>query len=68
MPPEAGGATPAAAATPAAPGPYTVRKGDTLYAIARTKYGDGKQWQKIVAANPGLRPETLKVGQTINIP
>ncbi|MBC8107574.1 MAG: LysM peptidoglycan-binding domain-containing protein [Anaerolineae bacterium] len=49
-------------------GPYTVKKGDTLYSIARTRYGDGKQWQKITAANPGLRPESLKVGQTITVP
>jgi len=49
-------------------GPYTVKKGDTLYSIARTRYGDGKQWQKITAANPGLRPESLKVGQTIQVP
>jgi 5'-nucleotidase len=49
-------------------GSYTVKKGDTLYSIARTRYGDGKQWQKIASANPGLRPETLKVGQTITVP
>ena len=49
-------------------GPYTVKKGDTLYSIARSRYGDGKQWQKIASANPGLRPETLKVGQTITVP
>ena len=52
----------------AAGGPYTVRKGDTLYSIARTRYGDGKQWHRITEANPGLRPESLKVGQTITIP
>lgn len=49
-------------------GSYTVKKGDTLYGIARQRYGDGKQWSKIASANPGLRPETLKVGQTISIP
>ena len=49
-------------------GPYPVKRGDTLYSIARKSYGDGKQWQKIAAANPGLRPESLKVGQTIQIP
>jgi 5'-nucleotidase len=49
-------------------GSYTVKKGDTLYGIARQRYGDGKQWNKIAQANPGLRPETLKVGQTIVIP
>ena len=59
-------------ATGAAPamggGSYTVKKGDTLYSIARTRYGDGKQWQRITAANPGLEPSKLKVGQTIVIP
>ena len=61
-----------AVATPTAPGAvggkYTVQKGDTLWKIATSQYGDGKQWQRIVAANPGLSPETLKAGQTIAIP
>src|SRR4051812_2302807 len=47
---------------------YTVKRGDTLYGIAKNKYGDGKQWQKIVNANPGLNPGALKVGQTITLP
>jgi 5'-nucleotidase / UDP-sugar diphosphatase len=62
-------ATAAPAAAPAAgKGSYTVQKGDTLYKIARERYGDGKQWQKIASANPGLSPSTLKVGQKIMIP
>ena len=58
------------AAAPAAPagGKYTVQKGDTLWKIATASYGDGKQWQKIASANPGLSPSTLKAGQTIMIP
>ena len=52
----------------AAAGPYTVKKGDTLYGIARQRYGDGKQWVRIAEANPGLRPEMLKAGQTITLP
>jgi 5'-nucleotidase len=63
------------AATPAptrggsgASGKYTVQKGDTLWKIATTSYGDGKQWQRIASANPGLTPATLKAGQTIMIP
>jgi nucleoid-associated protein YgaU len=59
-----------AVATPSAAGggKYTVQKGDTLWKIATSQYGDGKQWQRITAANPGLSPETLKAGQTITIP
>ena len=49
-------------------GSYVVKKGDTLYGIARTHYGDGKQWQKIASANPGVSPTSLKVGQTITLP
>ena len=47
---------------------YTVKRGDTLYKIARERYGDGKAWNKIAAANPGLSPSTLKVGQKIVLP
>ena len=60
--------TSAASSTLGGSGSYTVKKGDTLYSIARTHYGDGKQWQRIASANPGLRPSSLKVGQTITIP
>jgi nucleoid-associated protein YgaU len=49
---------------------YTVKSGDTLYNIAVRKYGHGTQANinKITKANPGLKPETLRVGQTINLP
>ena len=47
---------------------YTVKKGDTLFRIAKDHYGDGKQWQKIAAANPGLTPGSLKAGQTLVMP
>lgn len=62
---------PAAAVTPAsksAGSNYTVRKGDTLYRIAKAKYGDGKQWQRIAAANPGVSATSLHVGQTLVMP
>jgi nucleoid-associated protein YgaU len=59
-----------ASAAPAVTGSgnYTVKKGDTLFSIAKSRYGNGNQYTKIVAANPGLSPQTLKAGQTINIP
>ena len=47
---------------------YTVQKGDTLWKIAASHYGDGKKWQQIASANPGLTPSRLKVGQTITLP
>ena len=61
-------AIPAAASAPATASKYTVKKGDTLYHIAKEKYGDGKQWQRIAAANPGISPTALKVGQTLVMP
>jgi 5'-nucleotidase/UDP-sugar diphosphatase len=61
-------ATPASGTIAAAGGKYKVKKGDTLYGIARTTYGDGKQWQRIASANPGLSPTSLKVGQVIVVP
>jgi len=47
---------------------YTVKQGDTLYHIAKVRYGDGKEWQRIANANPGVSPTTLKVGQVLVVP
>lgn len=59
-------------ALPAAPAAgtmqYTIKSGDTLEGIARTQMGDGQKWQLIAAANPGLDPKALKIGQKITIP
>jgi nucleoid-associated protein YgaU len=50
------------------PSSYTVQRGDTLFRIAKHHYGDGKQWKRIVSANPGLTPSSLKAGQKIVLP
>ncbi len=59
-------------AAPAAPTAgttqYTIKSGDTLEGIARAQMGDGQKWQLIAAANPGLDPKALKIGQKITIP
>jgi 5'-nucleotidase len=47
---------------------HTVRKGETLFSIAKATYGDGKAWKKIVSANPGVTPAKLKVGQVLTLP
>jgi 5'-nucleotidase/UDP-sugar diphosphatase len=69
LPPEPSAAPAVAPTAVAASGSsYTVKKGDTLFHIAKDKYGDGKQWTRIASANPGLSPSSLKVGQTLVIP
>ncbi len=47
---------------------YSVKKGDTLWSIAKKVYGDGQRWKDIVKANPGLDPQKLYVGQKLNMP
>lgn len=48
---------------------YVVRKGDSLWTIARRHYGSGAQWQKIANANPHLQnPHRLTVGQELILP
>jgi 5'-nucleotidase len=49
-------------------GKYTVKTGDTLYHIALSHYGEGKQWKKIALANPGVSPSHLRVGQVLVLP
>lgn len=47
---------------------YTVEKGDTLFSISRKLYGSNQRVKDIKALNPGMDPDKLKVGQTINVP
>jgi len=45
--------------------PYTVQPGDWFYAIARKC---GVSPQALLAANPGMNPNVLRPGQTLNMP
>jgi len=54
-----------AAGTTTAAGTYVVKSGDTLSNIG-TKFG--VSWQRIAAANPGINPNSLKIGQELYIP
>jgi len=47
---------------------YTVKKGESLWSIAESKYGDGHKWKQIAAANPKLNPNRVQAGQTITLP
>lgn len=49
---------------------YTVKKGDTLWAIAKAHYGEGSKYNAIFEANrPMLKdPDKIYPGQTLRIP
>ncbi len=68
-----GGPAPAAEKRPAPPTPktYTVKSGDTLYAIAKQVLDDGTRWKEIYSANTGVigkNPNTIYPGQVFRIP
>ncbi|KAI9792777.1 MAG: hypothetical protein M1816_001509 [Peltula sp. TS41687] len=44
---------------------YTIQSGDTLSAIAERL---GLEVEAVLAANPGIQPEELEIGQAINLP
>lgn len=53
------------------PKSYTVKSGDTLWAIAKTYYGNGSDFKKIYEANKsviGKDPNLIKPGQKLVIP
>lgn len=47
---------------------YTVRAGDTLWAIAERHYGDGNLWGRIADANGVRDPRRLAIGAVLTIP
>ena len=49
---------------------YTVKKGDTLSAIAQREYGDANQWRRIFEANRDTikDPDLIQPGQQLTIP
>ncbi len=47
---------------------HTVRRGDTLSAIAGGFYGDPAQWRPIAEANSIDDPRRLEIGRTLRIP
>ena len=52
------------------PKTYTVKKGDTLWGIAKKYYGNGSLYTKIFNANKGVikNPNLIYVGQVFTIP
>ncbi|MFK0161935.1 5'-nucleotidase C-terminal domain-containing protein [Rhizobium sp. NPDC090279] len=53
---------------PKTPATHVVVAGDTLWDLAKTYYGNARQWRKIVAANRNIKPHHLSVGEKLRIP
>ena len=58
----------AAARPRSADGSYSVRKGDSLSAIAQRELGQASRWKEIAALNPGIDPQRLAVGTELVLP
>ena len=59
-----------AAETAALPTTYTVERGDCLWTIAETLYGEGTDWRRLWAANREAveDPSLVLVGQVLKLP
>lgn len=53
---------------PKTPTTHVVVAGDTLWRLAKTYYGDAKDWRKLEAANGNMTPRRLSIGRVLAIP
>lgn len=58
----------APAPAPVGDGTYIVKRGDSLWLIAKKQYGSALRWKEIAAANPAINPKRLQVGQRLTLP
>lgn len=56
------------AGTQQVPKNVTVKKGTTMWDLAKKYYGDGSRWKEIQAANGGVNERRLQIGSTLVIP
>jgi len=47
---------------------YTIQKGDSFWKIAKSVYGDPTRIKDLEAANPGVDPKKLTIGDEIVLP
>mgnify|MGYP001063273228 CR=1 FL=1 len=50
------------------PKSVTVKKGTTMWDLAKKYYGDGNRWKEIQAANGGINERKLQIGMVLVIP
>jgi surface antigen len=66
--------TPVNPVSPSSRRPYTIRRGDTLWAIAQRELGNGNRWREITQDAAGQRTFTdaearrLQIGRTVYLP
>lgn len=58
----------AAAEPVAGEGEYVIKAGDTYPRLAERLLGDARKWKEFSAANPGVDPQRLRIGQKIRLP
>jgi len=46
---------------------YKVKKGDSLWSIAKANLGNGSRWTEIKSLN-GLKSNTIHAGQVLKLP
>lgn len=46
---------------------YTIVNGDTFWGIAGKVYGDNMRYKELIALNPSVNPDNLRVGERISI-
>lgn len=47
---------------------YRVRRGDNLWVLAESFYGDGRRYRRLVRANPGTSANAIDTGQLLRVP
>ena len=50
------------------PRSVVIKKGDTMWDLAKKYYGDPNRWKEIQAANGGVNERKLQIGSTLVIP
>ena len=50
------------------PGKYTVKEGDSLFAIAEKYYSDGYKYNELAATNKLTNADSIEAGQVLDIP
>lgn len=48
--------------------PYSVKKNDSMWTIAKAWFGEGSKWDLIAKANPYVDPDRLELGQVLQLP